>query len=630
MFTTNTLQLLLTKLPPAARIAHEAPTLTNNLLSVSVLCDTGCEVFLHMHGCEITFNGETIVRGWRDLATNMWRISLIPDDGDRVIPLDASNDAPTDVKIPDFFANSIYECNNTRQLIEFYHATMGYPVTSTWCKAIDAGYFQGWPGLTSKRVRKFIKVVPETEKGHMDQQRAGTRSTRPASEPDNMEPVPQTPTNDKTHHVYMSLVDVEGRLYSDQTGRFPLTSNKGNCYVVIFYAVDGNYIKSFPIKSRHRSQLLKAYDAVYAFLRVRGYRPQLHKLDNETSQEVEEFIAEQQSKIQYTSADMHRTNLAERAVRTWKNHFTATRAGTPPSFRMSNWCKMTEQCDITLNMMRPCTTNPLLSAFEAMEGSYSFDATPMAPVGTEMLMHLKPIRRHTWDYHAVKAWYFAPALKQYRSVKGVLESGSVRLTDTWKFKHHALKTPAISSTDRIVKATQNLASVISGANPSHPDELAAIEHLRALIAGNFTIPSPSAPSTVPSPVPQAQVEVEASDTDPVQALNNQPLSETPTEDITSHHVPIISQDDDIDLNEDSTPSQQRYNLRYHALTTLTHVLALISSHKSTSASNHTDSRAVLLQPIMPSRCIPSPARSTTISLQKIKHTPFWMKKRGAH
>ena len=41
-----------------------------------------------------------------------------------------------------------------------------------------------------------------------------------------------------------------------------------------------------------------------------------------------------------------------------KNHFSATRAGTPPSFRMANWCRMTEQCDITFNMMRPCTINP--------------------------------------------------------------------------------------------------------------------------------------------------------------------------------------------------------------------------------------------------------------------------------
>ena len=214
MFTTNTLELLLTKLPKEAREAHEAPTITNNLLSVSVLCDAGCDVWFHMHGCEISFNGETIIRGWRDMKSNMWRISLIPDGGNNIIPADDSSDIISEVKIPDFLANSVYECETTCQLIQFYHATMGFPVVSTWCKAIDAGYFRGWPSLTSKRVRKFIKVSSETEMGHMDQCRVGVRSTK-TDDADSMEPVPQTPSNDKTHHVYMTLENVQGKLYSD-------------------------------------------------------------------------------------------------------------------------------------------------------------------------------------------------------------------------------------------------------------------------------------------------------------------------------------------------------------------------------------------------------------------------------
>ena len=73
--------------------------------------------------------------------------------------------------ITEGFSNHIYECETTVQLIQFYHETMGYPCTSTWCKAITAGYFKGWPGLTAACVRRFIKVVEETEIGHMDQQR---------------------------------------------------------------------------------------------------------------------------------------------------------------------------------------------------------------------------------------------------------------------------------------------------------------------------------------------------------------------------------------------------------------------------------------------------------------------------
>ena len=45
MFTTKTMELLLAKLPKSSREAHRAPGIINNLLSVSVLCDVGCEFF---------------------------------------------------------------------------------------------------------------------------------------------------------------------------------------------------------------------------------------------------------------------------------------------------------------------------------------------------------------------------------------------------------------------------------------------------------------------------------------------------------------------------------------------------------------------------------------------------------
>ena len=98
----------------------------------------------------------------------------------------------------------------------------------------------------------------------------------------------------------------------------------------------------------------------------------MHKLDNETSELVEEFVAEQQARMEYTPPDNHGQNSAERCVQTWKNHSGAGFAGLPPSFPMAQWCRTTEQADHTLNMMRPCCQNPALSAFEAMEGMYSF------------------------------------------------------------------------------------------------------------------------------------------------------------------------------------------------------------------------------------------------------------------
>ena len=66
MRTTHAMGLLLQKLPPNAHMAHHLPGLLNNLLSVTVLCNTGCEVYFHSTGCEVILKGEIILQGWRD------------------------------------------------------------------------------------------------------------------------------------------------------------------------------------------------------------------------------------------------------------------------------------------------------------------------------------------------------------------------------------------------------------------------------------------------------------------------------------------------------------------------------------------------------------------------------------
>ena len=123
-----------------------------------------------------------------------------------------------------------------------------------------------------------------------------------------------------------------------------------------------------------------------------------------------------------------------------------------------------------------------------MESMYSFDATPMAPFGTKTLIHLKNASRHTWGYHALKAWYNGPSLKHYRIIKSVAEFGALRLSDTFKFKHHAITTPTVTWVDIIVKATRTLATAIQFQGDKPPYELQAINNLRSLITGNNATP----------------------------------------------------------------------------------------------------------------------------------------------
>ena len=89
-----------------------------------------------------------------------------------------------------------------------------------------------------------------------------------------------------------------------------------------------------------------------------------------------------------------------------------------------------------------------------MEVEYHFDLTPIAPVGSEMLMHEKPGHRRTFGYNAKKVWYIAPCLRHYSTFKGIMAStGAERIYDTVKFKHHAIAITQLTPADRILEAT---------------------------------------------------------------------------------------------------------------------------------------------------------------------------------
>ena len=76
------------------------------------------------------------------------------------------------------------------------------------------------------------------------------------------------------------------------------------------------------------------------------------------------------------------------------------------------------------------------------------------------------------------AYYFTPSLSHYRVIKALAETRAVRLTNTWKFKNHAIKIPTVTPTDRIFQATYQLTATIQGAIDPPSDELEAINHLR--------------------------------------------------------------------------------------------------------------------------------------------------------
>ena len=61
-----------------------------------------------------------------------------------------------------------YEQNVIPKLIKWYHATAGFPATSIWLRAINDDFYSSWPGLTTRRVQKYLGKIEETTYGHLE------------------------------------------------------------------------------------------------------------------------------------------------------------------------------------------------------------------------------------------------------------------------------------------------------------------------------------------------------------------------------------------------------------------------------------------------------------------------------
>jgi hypothetical protein len=208
--SSHTCDLLLTDVPPQARKVHILPGLVHNsLISVGQLCDNECSVTFTQEQVTVPKNRECVMYGSRDSRSRLWRVDL-----------------------KQRFETNRVQCyhthdnSNQKYLINYLHAACFSPVKSTWITAIKNGHFTSWPGLTEHAVENHLYKSTSTTKGHLNQQRQNARTTK-VKNPKVIMKDPYLDQDIKTQYVYAATIEA-GQIYTDQTGRFPVVSSKGN------------------------------------------------------------------------------------------------------------------------------------------------------------------------------------------------------------------------------------------------------------------------------------------------------------------------------------------------------------------------------------------------------------------
>ena len=269
MRATSATQLPFEQLSDEARRANILPGLTKSLISVNKMAENGYTtifrpgnegVTFHKKGTlTITTSEPPVLQGCKRRGENLWTVSV-----------------PT-TKSTREKAADVYNLPSIAQTIKYLHAAAGYPTEDTWIKAIKAGNYISWPGLTATAARKHFPESDETHKGHMKRQRQGVRSTKTLQTINEDEEnateehdSPVTPKPKKMKDLYVKVHSASDTMYTDQPGRFPATSSSGNQYIMVLVEVDGNYIDAEPMKNRSAGSMIKAYLALWACITTTG------------------------------------------------------------------------------------------------------------------------------------------------------------------------------------------------------------------------------------------------------------------------------------------------------------------------------------------------------------------------
>jgi hypothetical protein len=214
--------------------------------------------------------------------------------------------------------------------------------------------------------------------GHLNQRRQDIRST--SKKPVEKNQTPVTNLGTKTHLVYAVVVN-QGQPYTDLTGKFRVRSSRGNSYFTVCYVYDCDYVKFIPMKSRSASEWFKAYDTVHQELAVKGFKPQLKTLYNEASPALKTFFTINDIAYQLVPPRGHCRNAAERAIRTFKEHFVVGISAVDPAFPLHLWYRLLSQAEITLNLLRTSRLHPQLYAAAHFHGLVDLNKTAFAPPG---------------------------------------------------------------------------------------------------------------------------------------------------------------------------------------------------------------------------------------------------------
>jgi hypothetical protein len=321
--------------------------------------------------------------------------------------------------------------------------------------------------------------LDETAKGHLKSQCQGVRSTKQKAfkkiikveegrikiggESSPFRPLPPTKLND----IFVHVEDLSEEIHTNQTGAFPHTSQRRNCYIMVVIYLDANYIFAKPMKNRTEGEIIRVYQKILNRMKAAGLGLKKQVINNECSAAMKACIKENGMDYKLVPPGQHRLNQAERAIQTFKAHFISILAGIDNKFPLLLWCHLLKPTELTSNLLRQSRVAPKILAFVHVHGTHDYMQKLFAPIGCVVQTHVKPDNLLSWDTRSEPGFNLGTSMEHHQCFRVyVTRTRATRISNTVMFKHQYITSPTISSESHVVAAAQQLIAALQGNIPA--------------------------------------------------------------------------------------------------------------------------------------------------------------------
>lgn len=282
-----------------------------------------------------------------------------------------------------------------------------------------------------KIISNYLAPSPVTSNGQPKRQKAKVHTAQPTKKEaitiQPAKPVDKTPLPPSTDPMAIGIHDNHsvsnvfccvalggahtGTFYTDTTVIFLVASLETMQAYCFAYDYDMYTILVKQCPDFKDDIITTVFEDVCNELKIKGYTPACNVPYNQATAQIKAFLNTKGCKWQFVEPLNHCVNITEKAIQTFKKHFTSGLSSPNRHWLLQLWVHLSTKVTLPLNLLCTLRIDPTKLAYKLLNGhKYDSSTHQLAPTGTRTVIYIDSVIRTSCGPRGFDVWYCGPSM----------------------------------------------------------------------------------------------------------------------------------------------------------------------------------------------------------------------------